>query len=161
MCLIILSKTTTKETCHAAAHPQTGPPPNRASGLTLMELLVVMAIIVIIAGFGGYYVLGRLDDAKITQAIMRAKSIATALETYKLNEGDYPQNLESLIQQSPSGRQPLLTNREEILDPWGQQYQIDPQGQRGMAAGNTVARADVFTRLPTGNQREITNWDKK
>ncbi|GEM_PF-1986577 len=131
------------------------------AAFTLMELLVVMAIIVIIAGFGGYYVLGRLDDAKITQAIMRAKAIANALETYKLNEGDYPESLEALIQQSPSGRQPLLTNRDEMFDPWGKQYQIDTQGQRGLAAGNTTPRADVFTRLPSGNNREITNWDKK
>ena len=144
---------------------QRNPQPERRllvrAAFTLMELLVVMAIIVIIAGFGGYYVLGRLDDAKITQAIMRAKSIATALETYKLNEGEYPENLGALLQQSPSGRQPLLTNQEEILDPWGQQYQIDTQGQRGMATGNTTPRADVFTRLPSGNNREITNWDKK
>jgi general secretion pathway protein G len=129
------------------------------AAFTLMELLVVMAIIVIIAGFGGYYVLGRLDDAKITQAIMRAKSIAQALETYKLVEGEYPPNLEALLQ-PPNGRAPLLKNREEMFDPWGQQYQIDPAGQRGMAAGNTTALADVFTRMPSG-AREISNWDKK
>jgi type II secretory pathway pseudopilin PulG len=125
-----------------------------------MELLVVMAIIVIIAGFAIYYFSGRLDDAKITETIMRAKSIAFAMETYKVNEGDYPEALTALLEKSPSGRQPLLTKRDQILDPWNQPFQIDVSGQRGIAAGNTVALPDVYTRMPDGT-REISNWDKK
>lgn len=132
----------------------------RRAAFTLMELLVVMAIIVIIGGFGIYFVFGRLDDAKITETIVKARAIAEGLKTYKTNEGEYPENLTALIERSPSGRQPILTNREALLDPWGQPFQVDFSGQRGLASGNVVTLPDVYTRMPDGT-RDICNWDKK
>src|SRR6266540_2651771 len=105
------------------------------AAFTLMELLVVMAIIVIIAGFGGYYVLGRLDEAKVTSAKIKAKNIEKAVESYYVDHDVYPQGgLQVLLQKSEIGKGPYLTSQEDILDPWGKVYQYDETGQRTIAA---------------------------
>ena len=126
---------------------------------TLMELLVVMAIIVIIAGFGGYYIIGQLDSAKIGAAIQKAKVVAQAAETYYIDHGAYPDNLEVLLT-VVEGKGPYLKSREAIMDPWNKQFQYDPAGPQSQAANQTQARAvDVFTSPPAGD-RVIGNWSK-
>ncbi|MCS7045934.1 MAG: type II secretion system protein GspG [Gemmataceae bacterium] len=130
------------------------------AAFTLMELLVVMAIIVIIAGFGGYYVLGQLDRAKVNGAIQKARAIVQAAETYKVDHGDYPQDLSQLLVKDEEGRGPYLKSREDLLDPWGRPFQYDPNGTQTMAANQTQARViDVFTVVP-GENRTIGNWSK-
>ena len=126
------------------------------AAFTLMELLVVMAIIVIIAGFGGYYVIGQLNESKVTQAKIKAKNIAKAVDTYYIDHSTYPQQLDQLLQKSEIGKGPYLTSREEIIDPWNQPFQYDPSGQKNAAAGKVIQTPDVFTTTPDG--RTVGNW---
>jgi len=60
-----------------------------------------------------------------------------------LKHGDYPTSLEALTQ-SVGGDGPLCPP-DQIRDPWGKIYQIDPEGRR-----NAGMRADVFTTTPKG-----------
>lgn len=128
---------------------------------TLMELLVVMAIIVIIAGFGGYYILGQLDQAKVSAAIQKAKVVAQAAETYYIDHGQYPQNIQELLQKTEDGKGPYLKSQDAIMDPWGHVFQYDPNGAQTQAANQTQARAvDVFTTVKDNTNRTVGNWSK-
>lgn len=114
------------------------------TGFTLLEVLVVVAIIVMLAGVGGYYLMQRYEESKLSRAKIDALALSGQVETFKLNNGDYPQSIEQLTQQQPMGGSPLVPI-EKTRDPWGKPYQIDPTGQH-----NGGLKADVFTTSPKG-----------
>jgi general secretion pathway protein G len=130
----------------------------RRAAFTLMEMLVVVAIIVILAGLGSYYVIGQLNEAKITQTKIKAKNISKAIDNYYVDNGVYPPDLESLLVQTPTGHGPYLTNREDIFDFRGQPFLIDPNGTRNAAAGATVKIPDVYVVIE--GRGEIGNFSK-
>jgi general secretion pathway protein G len=63
---------------------------NRHHGFTLVELMVVIAIIAVIAGFILYAVEGSLNTARMTQARLTAGEIAQAVELYRTDYGAHP-----------------------------------------------------------------------
>jgi len=94
----------------------------RKSGVTLLELLVVMAILAILAGLGvkGYTFARR--QAKEALAKSEIEKLRNALEEFRVQFGRYPQ------QETPGGIPRLddLTNAVddvELTDPWGRPYQ--------------------------------------
>jgi general secretion pathway protein G len=99
----------------------------RRTAFTLLEVLVVVAIIVILAGVGTFAYMRYLTDAKKTQAQLKAKTIATAIEAYYANPNSnqqYPTQLGELIQPPWGGTSFLKNGQEDLIDPWGSQYQI-------------------------------------
>src|SRR5437588_1869890 len=91
--------------------------PQRRSAFTLMELLVVVAIIVALAGIGGYFFLGQLESSKMNIAKVQAKELEKACETFAVNNGDYPQSLEALFQPGPKTGFPTMKDRSAGIDP--------------------------------------------
>ncbi|MDI3522484.1 MAG: ral secretion pathway protein, partial [Bacillota bacterium] len=59
-------------------------------GFTLIELLIVVLIIGVLAGIAVPQVAGRSDEAKATACKANMKQIETALESYYLDKGEYP-----------------------------------------------------------------------
>jgi general secretion pathway protein G len=114
------------------------------SAFTLLEVLVVVAIIVMLAGVGGYYVLQSYEEAKLSRAKIDAEGLSSKVEEYKLKNDQYPATIEALTQQQPAGGGPLVP-ADKIRDPWGKVYQLDPSGQH-----NGGMKADVFTTSPKG-----------
>jgi len=113
-------------------------------GFSLLEVLVVVAIIVMLAGLGGYYVVQQYEDAKVSTAKIQASTLSEKAETYKVNNGDYPPSLDALAQPQPNGGSPLVPP-DKLRDPWGRPFQFDPAGAR-----NGGLKADVFTTTPRG-----------
>jgi general secretion pathway protein G len=111
---------------------------------TLMEILIVVAIIVVLAGIGGYYLMPQLDRAKESAAKAKAMTIDKAVQTYKTNNDTYP-TIDALIQPDPKNNNAPYLEDDAILDPWGQKYTLDPAGPR-----NKGAKPDVYTTSPTG-----------
>jgi general secretion pathway protein G len=128
----------------------------RRLAFTLMEVLIVTAIIVILAGLGGYYVMGQYKEAQVSEAKLKAKNIAKAVDTYYLDHNRYPDALDALLVKDDAGKGPYLTNQNEIVDPWGQRFQLDAGGPKNQQAGATVQIPDVFTTTPDG--RMVGNW---
>ncbi|MEC9095744.1 MAG: type II secretion system protein GspG [Planctomycetota bacterium] len=100
----------------------------RRKGFTLMEVLIVMAILVIL----GTVVVGNftniLGNSRKDAAMIQMQSFETPLNMYQLNVGNYPVGLEDLIA-VPTGadaekwRGPYLNGGEVPKDPWGNDYE--------------------------------------
>ncbi|HEX7127195.1 MAG TPA: type II secretion system major pseudopilin GspG [Thermodesulfobacteriota bacterium] len=110
-----------------------------AGGFTLIEVLVVVLIIGILAAIVGPRVIGKADDARRTRVVADLKSIETALDLYKLDNGVYPtteQGLEALVTKPTVGNIPANWKDGGYLprvpvDPWGQPYAYAYPGTQG------------------------------
>jgi len=125
-------------------------------GFTLMEMLVVVAILVVLAGAAVPIYLNYLDQAKVNRAMLDCKTLTTVCETYKVKYGDFPQSLQQLVQ-PPDGAAPYIAP-DNLLDPWGHPYNYDPTGQHNQG----LNRPDIFSNGPRAGDPNaiIGNWTK-
>jgi general secretion pathway protein G len=114
---------------------------------TLMEMLVVVAIIVMLAGLGAWGYMKYLDNAKVQKAKMDCVHISEAVEGYYVQNGTYPSSLQELTQ-SGNGQKAYL-DPKEIIDPAGQQYRYDPNMQS--ATGKPKISTVILG-------QEVSNW---
>jgi general secretion pathway protein G len=99
-------------------------------GFTLIELLVVMAIVAMLAVMVAPNVFRQQAGAMRDVAISQISALEVALDTYRLDLGRYPNDLEDLI--SDNGRDlswngPYL-RRGLPLDPWNNDYVYEGDG---------------------------------
>jgi general secretion pathway protein G len=122
---------------------------------TLMELMVVIAILVVLVGIGGFYYMQTWEDAKVSAAQLQIKGdLAPACKTYRLKTQSWPPSLRDLLQKTPDGMYgPFLDSEAAVLDPWKQEYQYDPSGPH-----HNGLEPDIFTTVP-GKGIVIGNWD--
>src|SRR6516164_1211806 len=104
-------------TRHAAVR---SPAAQRRRGFTLMEVMVVAAILVILAGVGSIALFGYLEQAKEQAAKATLHKIEEAAMTWKLKKGNFPDNLQVLAQ--PDGNAPALLEVTDLVDPWNNPY---------------------------------------
>ena len=106
-------------------------PPTTAAGFTLIEILVVMAIIGMLAVMVAPNIFNQQAGAQRDAALSQISALEAALDTYRLDVGQYPDSLEGLVE-NDSGRAawngPYL-RREVPLDPWGNEYVYDSDGR--------------------------------
>jgi general secretion pathway protein G len=105
---------------------------NKRRGFTLIELLVVMAILGMLAALVGPALFGNLSKGQRTTAASQISNLESALDTYRLDVGSYPDSLRGLVE-NDSGSQrwngPYLRDDEVPLDPWDNPYQYEPGGR--------------------------------
>lgn len=108
-----------------------------ARAFTLVELLVVLAIIGLLASIVAPNVLGRMGGAKVKTARVQMADLGAAVDMYALDVGSYPtteQGLAALLE-APDGTTgwsgPYLKKRAIPLDPWNHPYQYSSPGQHG------------------------------
>ncbi|MFO0805680.1 MAG: type II secretion system protein GspG [Gemmataceae bacterium] len=122
----------------------------RRSAFTLLEVLVVVAILVILATVASIAVTRNLDDARKSKAQLQAKAIASAMEQYYINQNSqnqYPTTLQELVTPPWGGTSFLNDPQADMTDPWGQQFQIQQsQATDGSLAGKPL----VYTKAPDG-----------
>lgn len=106
----------------------------KSSGFTLVELLVVLAILGMLAALVGPQVLNQLGGAKSKSAAIQIRDFEQALELYKLDVGRFPssnEGLNALVRQPSSAKGwngPYLKKDEVPMDPWGNPYQYRASG---------------------------------
>lgn len=134
-------------------------------GFTLIEVLVVVAILGILAAIVVPRIMDRPDEAKRVAARADIGAIVQALKLYRLDNGTYPstdQGLGALVQRPGSAPVPANWKQGGYLerlpkDPWGSDYQYLSPGVRG--------EIDVFSlgadraRGGEGNDADIGNWE--
>jgi general secretion pathway protein G len=108
-----------------------GTKPGRAeseAGFTLLEILVVVAILGLLIGLVAPAVLRQLGGARISIAKQSIERIGSVLDLYKLDVGSYPtteQGLEALIRRPPGDEAwsgPYLKADTVPVDPWSHPY---------------------------------------
>jgi len=107
----------------------------RRRGFTLVEMLVVLAIIGLIAALVGPRVLQQLSDSRERAAHLQIEAFKSALDIFFIDVGRYPVQAEGLgaLMQKPSGAQvwngPYLRGDRVPLDPWGREYRYVSDGR--------------------------------
>ena len=92
----------------------------RRPAFTLLEVLVVVAILVILASIGGVYMFRFLEDAKSDATVLKMQALENACKHFAAkNDGQWPPDLVSLIA-PPDGADPFVEGGQlAIQSSWG------------------------------------------
>jgi general secretion pathway protein G len=132
-------------------------------GFSLIELLVVMAILTLLATLVGPQAMNYFGRAKGQTAQVQINNISNALELYRLDNGVYPrteEGLQSLIRAPASAKTwggPYLAKEAAIVDPWGNVYQYRSPGQHGAFDLFTLGRDNADG--GSDEDRDVKNWE--
>jgi len=101
------------------------------NGFTMIELLIVMVILGLLASLVAPKFFNKLSTAERGIAATQMRSFETALDTYRLDTGKYPQKLDDLrVSDGPRWDGPYLP-KDVPTDPWGNPYIYSMPGTEG------------------------------
>jgi general secretion pathway protein G len=136
-------------------------PARNVSGFTLLELLVVMVIIGLLAGYVGPKYFSQVGKSQVKTARAQIDALEKSLEQYRLDTGHFPsmeQGLVALVTRpanEPKWDGPYL-KKAVPLDPWGTPYAYKIPGEHGefdlLSYGKDTQPGG------TGEAADITNW---
>jgi general secretion pathway protein G len=130
-------------------------------GFTLLELLVVMVIIGLLAGYVGPKYFNQLGKSEVKAARAQINALEKALDTYRLEVGHYPSTEQGLAalytkpNNEPKWQGPYL-KKMPPADPWGNPYVYKSPGDH--------ADIDITSYGPDGRaggsdeNADIANW---
>jgi len=132
------------------------------SGMTLIEILVVLVLIGVVLGIVGGNFIGRGEKAKADAAKIEIGQIGQSLDLFKLEVGRYPtsqEGLQALITAPPGTSNwngPYWKKTQLPKDPWGNEYKYSAPGQHGpydiMSYGADGKEGGE------GPEKDITSW---
>lgn len=136
-----------------------------AKGFTLIEIMVVVVILGILGALVVPNILGRTGEARVAATKSDIRSIANALDLYKLDNHNYPstdQGLEALSSKPSGYPEAKNWNADGYLkklpqDPWGNGYQYVSPGSHG--------KYDLYSLGADGREggsdenSDINNWE--
>jgi general secretion pathway protein G len=130
-------------------------------GFTLLELLVVMVILGLLAGYVAPKYFAQVGKSEIKAAQAQIEALGKSLDMYRLDVGHYPtseQGFDALLVQPPnvpSWNGPYL-KKSVPLDPWGRRYVYKFPGEHGdydlYSLGKDGQPAGQ------GENADVTNW---
>lgn len=150
----------TRHSSHAARHGGG----RCAAAFTLMELMVVVAVIAILASIS----IATLGYVNRKGAESRAKTevatLSAAIDNYRLEVGNYPTNQAALYSNLVTTNNPLqkiyfeppsgMVSGTIFIDPWGNPYQY----RTGAGATNNPGFFDLWSTSGNTNESNATNW---
>ncbi len=121
-------------------------------GFTLIEILVVVAIIGMLGAVAVPAIMSNLESSRIETTRVLIKNVETAAGTYKIKRGKYPTSLDVLKEPQMEGGDPWLEG--DPVDPWGNELKYELQGKR---------KPKISSLGPDGQEGggdDITNYDE-
>ena len=120
-----------------------------ARGMTLIEIMVVVAIIGMLMGTVGVYAFGRFEKAKITDTKMVIKNVEAALVHYQTENTDScPKGIADLVAQKIMPKEPL--------DAWGQSLMFKCPGEHNPDGADIVSKGKD---KQEGTADDIKSWE--
>lgn len=95
------------------------------AGFTLVEMLVVIAIIGMLATLAVKNLLPSMQTASITTAEAGARSLYGDCVTYQMKHKKFPTSLDQLCE----GEEPILESDKPLYDPWDNKYELEMKGK--------------------------------
>ena len=108
-----------------------------STGFTLVELLVVLAILGLLVGLVGPQIMRQFSGAQSDIARLQIEDFGATLDLFYLDNGRYPNSSEGLnaLVSHPASLSkwngPYLKKSSIPLDPWGNPYHYESPGQHG------------------------------
>jgi len=101
--------------------PTVSPSPSSQSGMSLLEIIIVLVLIGLVVTFVGSRVIGGADRGKANLAKSQIQTLAGKVENYQLDTGSLPSKLEDLVAQpgNATGWLGPYAKQAELKDPWG------------------------------------------
>lgn len=137
-------------------------------GFTLIEILVVVAIIGLLMTYLATNLIGQGNEAKLKLARVQLTKLEQTLELYKLDNGRYPTNEQGLsaLVVAPT-TEPLprryppkgYVKRADLEDPWGATYQYSAPGSRNQSSFDIFSFGPDQVQGGEGENADIGNWD--
>jgi general secretion pathway protein G len=131
-------------------------------GYSLLELLVVLAILGLIIAIAAPRVIGYFDASKAKTAEIQIANISAALDLYYLANSAYPteqQGLKALVER-PEGVDtwdgPYLNRADGIIDPWDRPYQYKQPGAHGKF--DVMSYGADGKEGGEGENRDLVSW---
>jgi general secretion pathway protein G len=132
------------------------------AGFTLLEIMLVVAIIILLLGSAIFMMKPQLNVAKNARARADIQSLATPLMTYEASNGFLPsteQGLAALVTQPTGDPRPhhWIQGMESLpTDPWGMPYYYEYPGKHHPGS------YDLYSAGPDhqpGTADDVGNWD--
>jgi general secretion pathway protein G len=139
---------------------------SRSHGFTLLELLVVVAIIATLAAVVAPSVFRNVGDAKISAAKSQIEALTLALNSYRMDNDAFPsteQGLEALRTMPTTGDAPHnwkgpYLSRVLPLDPWGRPYMYVSPGRTNTGSFDLYTLGRDGRAGGDGEDADITSW---
>jgi general secretion pathway protein G len=124
-------------------------PRRRSAGFTLLEVMIVLAIIAAIASGVGVVVFNQYKKAQVKIAKERVKEVMQGVTTFMIDNNNCPQGIEQLVGQK-------YLSKGAAKDPWGKEFSLKCPGT------NDPEAADVSSAGPDkqdGTPDDIKSWE--
>ena len=136
-------------------------------GFTLIELIVVIAIIATLASVVGPSLFGNVGDAKVNAARSQLQIFALALDSYRVDNDQYPSSEQGLaaLRSLPVSGEPAKNWRGPYLrqgvplDPWGRAYLYASPGVSSAEGYDLYSLGRDGRVGGSGEDADVTSWN--
>jgi general secretion pathway protein G len=103
----------------------------RAAGFTLLEVLLVLAILVALGAMATVAISGRQEKADRDTAKAQVQLLSSMIDNYRFDMKTMPESLDDLIEKPSDSKMaarwagPYLNKKSIPLDPWDNEYKYE------------------------------------
>lgn len=102
----------------------------KIKGFTLIELLIVIVILGLLASLVAPQMFSKVDSSRIQTAQTQIQMLETAIKTFRIDMGRFPENLQELRESDDDMWDGPYLPKEVPNDPWGNPYVYERQDNR-------------------------------